>query len=93
MSELPESDTGIIAVLLERLEKQRLPKALALKKKVDRGELLNDFDIQFLEQVFADSNRIKPIIERHPEYHSLVARMVHLYKEITDKGLENEKAF
>ena len=42
MSESTE-DVGLITVLLQRLETQRLPRALALKDKVDRGELLDDF--------------------------------------------------
>ena len=29
---------------------------------------------------------------RQPEYQELVARMMDLYKQITDKALENEKA-
>jgi hypothetical protein len=42
-------DAGLIQVLAERLETQRLPRALALKEKVDRGATLDEFDIEFLE--------------------------------------------
>jgi hypothetical protein len=91
---MPESskDAGLIAVLMERLEKQRLPRALSLKEKVDRGELLDEFDLAFLDEVFADTNSIKPLLDRHPEYQSIAARMVGLYKAITDKAMENEKS-
>ncbi|MGW8310378.1 MAG: hypothetical protein ACWGNB_04880 [Thiogranum sp.] len=88
----PSNDDGVIAVLVERLEKQRLPRALSLKDKVDSGELLDDFDLQFLEQVFADAGSLKPLLDRHPEYQELASRMVHLYKEITDRAMENEKS-
>jgi len=91
MNDLPQ-DAGVIAVLLERFEKQRLPRAQSLKEKVDRGEVLDEYDLAFLEEVFADASSIKPLADRHPEYQELVARAVHLYKEITDKAMENEKA-
>jgi hypothetical protein len=88
----PSNDDGVIAVLVERLEKQRLPRALSLKDKVDSGEVLDDFDLQFLEQVFADAGSLKPLLDRHPEYQELASRMVHLYKEITDRAMENEQS-
>ena len=84
-------DAGVIAALMQRLEQKRLPRALELKKKVEQGELLADVDISFLEEVFADTNKIQPLIDRHPEYGDLVTRMTCLYKEITSKALENEK--
>jgi hypothetical protein len=91
MNELPQ-DTGLITVLLERFEKQRLPRAQSLKEKVDRGELLDEFDLSFLEEVFADVHKIKPLVDRHPEYQELVSRAIRLYKEITAKAMENEKS-
>jgi len=84
-------DAGLIQVLAERFEKQRLPRALSLKEKVDEGKTLDEFDIEFLEQVFEDTNTIKPLLDRHPEWQPLAARMIGLYKDITEKALENEK--
>lgn len=85
-------DSGIILALAERFQKERLPRALTLKEKVDKGELLNDFDIAFLEQVLEDANQIKPLIDQNPAWQEIAARALHLYREITEKALENEKA-
>ena len=82
----------MVAVLIQRFEGERLPRALDLKEKVDRGETLNDNDIAFLEQVFEDANTLKPLLDRHDEYHKLVAQAINLYKEITEKALANEKS-
>ena len=85
-------DAGMIQVLAERLETQRLPRALSIKEKVDSGEVLDEFDIEFLEQVFEDANAIKPLIDRHPEWQPLAVKLIALYKEITAKALENQNA-
>lgn len=84
-------DAGIAQTLLDRLNNQRLPRALELKEKVDAGETLGEYDLRFLDDVFADAQTIQPMVARHPEYQQLVARVIHLYKEILDKAVENEK--
>ena len=83
-------EAALIQVLVERLEKIRLPIALELKEKVDRGEVLNDLDIGFLEEVLGDVGKIKPLLDRHPEWHDLAGRMASLYNDITTKAMENE---
>lgn len=88
----PQQDAGVLAVLIERLESQRLPRALALKEKLDQGGLLDDFDIAFLEEVFSDSQEIQPLLERHPEHREFAARIMALYHDITEKALANEQA-
>lgn len=90
MTDLSKHDPGRIQVLVERLNTQRLPQALDLKDKVDAGATLSDYDLRFLEDVFADAQKLRPLIERHPEYQELVARVIHLYKDILDKATENE---
>jgi len=84
-------DTGVIMALLQRLEQQRLPAILAIKKRVDQGERLEDHDIDFLKQMLADANKVKPMIDKHPEYQDLAVQLISLYNEITTKALENEK--
>jgi len=85
------NDTGVILALAKRFNEQRLPKTIALKKKVDEGECLSEYDIAFLDEVLKDANRIMPLVDKHPEWQSTAARAISLYKEITDKALENEK--
>jgi hypothetical protein len=88
----PNKEAGVIQVLAERLQNQRLPRALELKSRVDRGEVLNDLDIAFLEEVFHDSAQIKPFLDKHPEWQDLAGRMMQLYNDITNKALENQQA-
>ena len=87
-----QQDAGMLAVLIERFETQRLPRALDLKEKVDQGGRLDDFDLAFLEDVFSDSQEIQPLIERHPEHQEIAAKMMGLYREITEKALANERS-
>ena len=90
MSEISK-DTGVIVALLERFNKQRLPKALALKAKVEQGECLSEYDIAFLDEVLKDANHAMPLVDKHPELKPIATRAISLYKEITDKALENQK--
>jgi len=91
MAESTNKEAGVIQALVERLEKQRLPMALALKEKVDQGGLLSEADIAFLEEVLAGSAQLKPMLDTHPEWQDLAARMIGLYGEIIAKALENEQ--
>ncbi len=84
-------DVGLIEVILERLEKQRLPRLLDIKKKVDGGKPLEDFDVDFLENSMADAKNLIPMIDKHPQYQPLAAKVMDLYKTISEKALEIEK--
>jgi hypothetical protein len=84
-------DKGVAQVLLVRLESERLPYALKLKAKVDRGERLTEYDTSFLKRVMQESGEARKLAAKLPEYQEVVNRMAQLYEEITRKGLENDK--
>ena len=85
-------DAGTIQAVLERLEKFRLPRAMAIKARVDQGERLSDNDMQFLKRVLQDAQGAQAVAERNPQYQTLVVRVIGLYDEITRKALENEQS-
>jgi hypothetical protein len=85
-------ETGVFVALARRMTDERLPKALALKERVERGERLNELDLAFLEQVVQDARKIQPMIQSNPRAQEIAGRMLQLYNEITKKALENEQA-
>ena len=84
-------DKGVAQVLLMRLESERLPYALKLKDKVDRGERLSDYDTQFLKRAIKEGREARTLAAKLPQYQDVVTRMAALYDEITRKGAENEQ--
>ena len=84
-------DKGVIFVLLDRFNKQRLPRALEFKIIVDSGEPLNKSDQLYIKNVMAEARKIEQIVERNPEYRELYDEAVKLWKEIIDKDKENQK--
>ena len=87
-----DKDIGVLTALAQRLENTRLPMVLEMKERVERGEVLDDRDLEFLETVFSEVGEIKPLIDRNPEYQDVAGRMMQLYKEVTTKALANESA-
>ncbi len=84
-------DTGIILVVLERSEKQRLPRFMGIKLKFDQGKTINEFDIEYISEAMHDARMLFPYMDRHPEYKPLIARVIHYYKLVIDDAVANEK--
>jgi hypothetical protein len=85
-------DAGIIAGALQRLNKDPLPRALSLKKKVDSGETLNDLDPNFPGRACNDAMDMTGMVGRHQVCQDLISKMIGLCDGIRKKATENEKA-
>ncbi len=86
------NDDTVIVALIERFERQRLPRLKQLKDKVDKGGILSSLDIEFLDNVIHDAQQSKQLIDKHPKWQTFCANVVHLYETITEKALANEKS-
>ena len=84
-------DAGTIQALLDRLVNFRLPRAMAIKKRVDGGERLTDADIEFLKNALEDAHHALRYVSRNPEFQVLGSQIIGLYDDIVRKATENEK--
>jgi hypothetical protein len=90
--EIKKRHTGILQSLMQEFEQHRLPRLLRLKDKVDRGEAINEIDIEFLCRELKDASLTMHLTVVYPELQEFCLSMVHLCKEICDEALENEKS-
>ena len=88
----PIKDAGMIQLLLTRLNEERLPQALRLKDKVNRGECLSEYELSFMKSVMQDTTQARRLATKYPEYQDLVDKVAALYGEITQRAAENEQA-
>ena len=86
-----ESEVAVIYALVERFETQRLPRLLEIKERVDQGDVLSERDIQFMSEIAHDAQQGKRLVDRHPEWQRYCAEVIHLFEEVAEKALENEK--
>jgi hypothetical protein len=45
-----------------------------------------------LHEVITDATNNQSLVAAHPEYQTIAHKMIHLYHEVMQKALENEKA-
>ena len=85
-----DAEEGTIAVLLDRAVRRRIPNVLAIKERLDAGGTLSDLEITHLDEILTDARKMQEMVNRHPEFQALAAKMISLYSEITRLAVENE---
>lgn len=87
-----EAEKGVAVALLKRLVDERLPRLLEMQARVEKGELLSDFDIEYLEKALQDANHNQLRGAKFPEYGDIIGKVAALYQQITSKALDNQNA-
>jgi hypothetical protein len=82
---------GVFHSLMLEFELHRLPRLLRLKDKVDSGKAINDVDFEFLCKEIKDACMTKHLTVNYPELEEFCLRLGHLYKELCDEAVENER--
>ena len=49
---------------------------------MEKGEKLDDLDIQFLQDVFDDAKAARTLLARHPELEDIASKVAALYHDI-----------
>ncbi len=82
---------AILEVIIERFEKQRLPRLLDIKAKLEQGNKLSHYDLEFLEEVLKDTQNNEHYVRNADDDTKLIfMKAVSLYKEITEEAIINE---
>ena len=81
----------IITVFLHRFNRLFMPTLQQLKKKVERGEELEQSELIFLEQVLTATQDILPKMITHPKYGRIFVGAIRYYHSITKQALINSQ--
>jgi len=92
MNNVEKNHIGIAQSLVQEFEQHRLPRMLRLKEKVDNGNVINDVDFDLLCTDIKDANLAMHMMVNYPELQEFCLQMAHLYKEICDQAVANEKS-
>lgn len=82
-------ETGVSQVLVEQFVNYRLRFLLDLASHVDNGHVLDDGEIEILSRIVKRAHSFNRLVHELPEYEELVARIINLVDEITDKAMAN----
>lgn len=92
MDEQEERELGITTVMLKQFSEKTLPEVLWIKEKLDKGDCLSEGDIEFLQRIFENAQKVTAATDNFADYQTLYAKAIELYEEITEKALENQQA-
>ena len=82
---------GVIQSLVVEYERHKLPRIFRLKDKIDRGEIINDIDLEYICKQLKDASLAMHLTVHYPELQDFCLIMGHLCKDICEGALENQK--
>lgn len=84
-------DKAVIMALLDRFNKSRSAYVNVFIDKVNKGEVLGDYEQTVIDRIMGDRGKLYSIVQRNPEYQELYDEAVNVMNEIIEKNEENKK--
>lgn len=82
---------GVFEAVMFRFENRDFPESWISRNWLIEARNCLEFEMEFLEEVFTDTQQYKSFVDTHPEFQMLYARVAHLYNQIASAAMENEK--
>lgn len=86
-----KKDKAIIMALLNRFNEIREPHIKAFQEKLDKGEMLGDFEMSIIKGWREDRAKIWPLLQRNSEYLDLVEEVIKVVDGLLEQNEENRK--
>ena len=86
-----QNTQSVIAVSLDNLVQQSLPRVFAIRHKLDEGCVLSPFELEFFSEML---DRINMCQRQAPDDHEcqvIFATVAHLLFKVINKAMENEQ--
>jgi len=89
-SGLTQDELGTVEAVLLEFNRHQMPRLLDIKQQVERGEVLDEFEIIFLQETLQEIRRCENFADKHVEFQMLMAEVAALYHHITQRAAKNE---
>jgi hypothetical protein len=83
---------AILVLETRRFRDVHAPRARDLRRRLDRGECLSDFDLAYLFQTLAECRTVGRHAAGVPEWQDICVRVVALYRSLIARAVDNELA-
>lgn len=91
LPQLTPDELGTIEAVLIEFNRHQMPRLLDIKTRLDRGEILDEFEIIFLQATLQEVQQCEYFVQQHPDFTVLLSEVASLYTYITRHAAENEK--
>ena len=87
----PQYAQSVVAVTLDNLVQQSLPRVFAIRHKLDQGSVLNPFELEFFTEMLDRINQCQRQALNDHECQIIFATVAHLLFSVINQAMENEK--
>jgi len=86
----PQHAQSVVAVMLNDLVQQALPRIFAIRHKLDEGCVLTPFELEFLSEMLGHINQCQRQAPHDHMCQVVFTTVAHILIKVTNQAMENE---